>query len=66
MKILSIFIYNQIFFITKSCVSGLSRFKNIYEMDAMRASGLIPVNPRIVINKYTQLLMYIAEGAINY
>ena len=30
-------------------------------MDAMRASGLIPVNPLIVINKDTQLPMYI-EG----
>ena len=35
-------------------------------MNAIRASGLIPVNPRIVINKYTQLLMYIAEQAIIY
>ena len=36
------------------------------EMDAMRASGLIPVNPIIVINKDTQLPMYIVEQAIIY
>ena len=35
-------------------------------MNAMRASGLIPVSPRIVINKYTQLPMYIVEQAIIY
>jgi len=34
------------------------------EMYALRASGLIPVNPLIVINKDTQLPMYNAEQAI--
>ena len=36
------------------------------EMDSMRASGLITVNPRIVINKDTKLPMYIVEQAIIY
>jgi len=35
-------------------------------MDAIRAPGLIPVNPLILINKDTQLPMYIVEQAIIY
>ena len=36
------------------------------DKSAIRASGLIPVIPLIVINKDTQLPMYIEEQAINY
>ena len=36
------------------------------ELYAMRASGLIPVIPLIVINKDTQLSMYIEGQAIIY
>ena len=38
----------------------------IYELYAMRASGLIPVIPQIVINKDTQLPMCIEGQAIIY
>ena len=38
----------------------------IFELYAMRASGLIPVIPLIVINKDTQLPMYIEGKASIY
>ena len=37
-----------------------------HELYAMRASGLIPVIPLIVVNKDTQLPMYIEGQAITY
>ena len=40
--------------------------KFIYDICAIRASGLIPVIPLTVISKDTQLPICIEEQAINY
>ena len=41
-------------------------FTRVSDKNAIRASGVIPVIPLIVINKDTQLPIYIEEQAINY
>ena len=41
-------------------------YYSFFELYAMRASGFIPVIPLIVINKDTQLPMYIEGQAIIY
>ena len=48
----------------KFCVAQTLCRMWLHVLYGMRSSGLIPDNPRIVINKYTQHLMYIAERAI--
>ena len=54
---LSMFVY----VLSVSCLCLVCVLSMSCVLHGMRASGLIPVNPRIVMNKYTQLLMYIAE-----